>query len=43
MEERRVTCALELDGMFLVFENVPARVHEESGEPFVFEVGASHD
>ena len=30
--ERRVTYTLEMDGRFLLVENVPARVNLESGE-----------
>ena len=29
-----VTCALEVDGRFVVIEHVPARVNEETGERF---------
>jgi YgiT-type zinc finger domain-containing protein len=32
--ERKVTYALQVDGKFLVIENVPARVCEETGEQF---------
>ncbi|HZH32827.1 MAG TPA: YgiT-type zinc finger protein [Pyrinomonadaceae bacterium] len=32
--ERTVTYALQVDGKFLVIENVPARVCEETGEQF---------
>ncbi|HLL15316.1 MAG TPA: YgiT-type zinc finger protein [Pyrinomonadaceae bacterium] len=31
---RKVTYALEVNGKFLVIENVPARVCEETGEQF---------
>jgi YgiT-type zinc finger domain-containing protein len=32
MIERRVTYTLEMDGRFVVVENVPARVDPETGE-----------
>jgi YgiT-type zinc finger domain-containing protein len=32
--EKRVTYSLELDGKFILIENVPARVNEETGEQF---------
>jgi len=32
--ERRVTYTLEHAGKFYIVENVPARVHEETGEQF---------
>ncbi|WP_017314512.1 YgiT-type zinc finger protein [Mastigocladopsis repens] len=32
--EKRVTYTLELNGKFFLIENVPARVHEETGEQF---------
>jgi len=32
--ERRVTYTLELDGRFVIVENVPARVSERTGERF---------
>ncbi len=32
--ERRVTYTLELDGRFVVVENVPARVNLDTGEQF---------
>ena len=32
--DRRVTYTLELDGNIFIVENVPARVHEETGEQF---------
>ena len=32
--ERRVTYTLEVDGRFYIVENVPARVCEETGEPY---------
>jgi len=34
MVEKNVTYILELDGEFIVIENVPARVSEETGERF---------
>lgn len=30
--EKRVTYSLELNGKFILIENVPARVNEETGE-----------
>ena len=32
--EKRVTYSLELNGKFILIENVPARVNEETGEQF---------
>ncbi|TYQ26694.1 hypothetical protein PseudUWO311_11335 [Pseudanabaena sp. UWO311] len=32
--EKRVTYSLELKGKFILIENVPARVNEETGEQF---------
>lgn len=32
--ERRVTYTLEVDGKFYIVENVPARVHTETGEQY---------
>ena len=32
--EKRVTYTLELNGKFILIENVPARVNEETGEQF---------
>lgn len=32
--EKRVTYTLELNGKFILVENVPARVNEETGEQF---------
>ncbi len=32
--ERKVTYTLELDGRFIIIENVPARVNVETGERF---------
>ena len=32
--EKRVTYTLELNGKFILVENVPARVNEETGERF---------
>ncbi len=32
--EKRVTYFLELNGKFILIENVPARVNEETGEQF---------
>ncbi len=32
--EKRVTYFLELNGEFILIENVPARVNEETGEQF---------
>ena len=32
--EKRVTYSLELNGKFILIENVPARVYEETGEQF---------
>lgn len=34
LEERRVTYTLELEGRFVIVENVPARVNAETGEQF---------
>jgi YgiT-type zinc finger domain-containing protein len=34
MVERKVTYALEVDGKFVIVENVPARVCTETGEQF---------
>jgi YgiT-type zinc finger domain-containing protein len=34
MVEKLVTYTLELDGKFILVENVPARVNEETGEQF---------
>lgn len=34
MEDQLVTYTLELDGMFLLIEHVPARVDPETGERF---------
>jgi YgiT-type zinc finger domain-containing protein len=34
MIEKRVTYTLEVNGKFLMIENVPARVCEETGESF---------
>jgi len=32
--EQRVTCALEVNGRFIIIENVPARVDVETGERY---------
>ncbi len=32
--EDRVTYTLQLDGRFYLFENVPARINEDTGEQF---------
>lgn len=32
--EKRVTYTLQINGKFVVIENVPARVNEETGEQF---------
>lgn len=32
--EKRVTYTLQIDGDFILIENVPARVNEETGEQF---------
>jgi hypothetical protein len=32
--EKRVTYSLELNGKFILIENVPARINEETGEQF---------
>ncbi|WP_434687411.1 hypothetical protein [Pseudanabaena minima] len=32
--EKRVTYSLELNGKFILIENVPARINEEAGEQF---------
>ena len=34
MKETRVTYTLEIDDKFIIIENVPARVSEETGEQF---------
>ena len=34
MKEARVTYTLEMDGKFVIIENVPARVSVETGEQF---------
>lgn len=34
MKEAKVTYALEMDGKFVIIENVPARVCVETGEQF---------
>ena len=34
MQETKVTYTLEMDGKFVIIENVPARVCEETGEQF---------
>lgn len=34
MVERKVTYTLEVGGKFIIIENVPARVCEETGEQF---------
>ena len=34
MKETKVTYTLEMDGKFVIIENVPARVCEETGEQF---------
>jgi YgiT-type zinc finger domain-containing protein len=34
MIEKRVTYTVELDGQIVLIENVPARVHVETGEQF---------
>jgi len=34
MKETKVTYTLETDGKFVIIENVPARVCEETGEQF---------
>lgn len=34
MKEARVTYTLEMDEKFIIIENVPARVCEETGEQF---------
>ena len=32
--EEKVTCILELEGKFIIIENVPARVNVETGEQY---------
>ena len=32
--EKRVTYSLELNGKYILIENVPARINEETGEQF---------
>ncbi len=34
MVEQKVSCTLEMDGKFIIIENVPARVCLETGERF---------
>jgi YgiT-type zinc finger domain-containing protein len=34
LEEQKVTYILELDGKFIIVENVPARVNVETGEQY---------
>jgi YgiT-type zinc finger domain-containing protein len=34
MKETKVTYTLEVDGKFIIIENVPARVSAETGEQF---------
>lgn len=34
MKETKVTYTIEMDGKFVIIENVPARVCEETGEQF---------
>jgi YgiT-type zinc finger domain-containing protein len=34
MKETKVTYTLEMDGKFIIIENVPARVSVETGEQF---------
>ena len=34
MKEAKVTYTLEMDDKFIIIENVPARVSEETGEQF---------
>jgi YgiT-type zinc finger domain-containing protein len=34
MQDAKVTYTLEMDGKFVIIENVPARVCEETGEQF---------
>lgn len=34
MKETKVTYTLEIDNKFIIIENVPARVSEETGEQF---------
>jgi YgiT-type zinc finger domain-containing protein len=34
LEERKVTYILELEGKFIIIENVPARVNVETGEQY---------
>lgn len=34
MKETKVTYTLEMDDKFIIIENVPARVSEETGEQF---------
>ena len=34
MKETKVTYTLEIDDKFIIIENVPARVSEETGEQF---------
>jgi hypothetical protein len=32
--EQKVTCILEVEGKFIIIENVPARVNVETGEQY---------
>jgi YgiT-type zinc finger domain-containing protein len=34
LNEQKVTYTLEVDGKFIIIENVPARVNEETGEQY---------
>jgi YgiT-type zinc finger domain-containing protein len=42
MVEKLVTYTLELNGKFILVENVPARVNEETGEQFFSPTTVAH-